>query len=254
MVTDSADIEFVDVAAAVIDTLPQWTFSAEPMLTIGKTTGEDPYLFARIQDAFRLRSGETVVLEGFDFEFRIFDSGGLFRGSFGGRGEGPGEFGEVVGLRERTEGGIASADNRCGGVTCSISIRAWCPHIRRRSVLPMAGTTMMFRSVTSGLTPRCAVFWYGSRRARGLPRINEGTVQRTPGGTLFLALASGDSTLVVDSVSARGHVRIVQSLNGTPAIWSIPEIFAPEGHWAFGPRSVALGESSGFEIRLRDPR
>ncbi|MCY4572162.1 MAG: hypothetical protein OXF01_05115, partial [Gemmatimonadetes bacterium] len=103
-----------------------------------------------------------------------------------------------------------------------------------------------------GFTGDGAVFWYGYRRAQGLPRINEGTVQRTPGGTQFLALASGDSTLVVDSVSARGNVRIVQSLNGTPAIWSIPEIFAPEGHWAFGPRSVALGESSGFEIRLRD--
>ena len=88
--------------------------------------------------------------------------------------------------------------------------------------------------------------------ARSLPRIDEGAVQRTPGGTRFLALASGDSTLVVDSVSARGHVRILQSLDGTPALWSVPEIFEPEGLWAFGPRSVALGESSGFEIRLRD--
>ena len=252
VVTDSADIEFVDVAAAVVDTLPQWTFSAEPMLTIGKTTGEDPYLFARIQDAFRLRSGETVVLEGFDFEFRIFDSNGLFRGSFGGRGEGPGEFGEVVGLRERTEGGIVVADNRLRRVT--LFDDQGVVSTIRSTVCPADGWYYNDVSLCyfGGFTGDGAVFWYGSRRARELPRIDEGTVQRTPGGTLFLALASGDSTLVVDSVSARGNVRIVQSLNGTPALWSIPEIFAPEGHWAFGPRSVALGESSGFEIRLRD--
>ena len=103
-----------------------------------------------------------------------------------------------------------------------------------------------------GFTGDGAVFWYGSRRAQGQPRIDEGTLQRTPGGTLFLALASGDSTIVVDSVSATDRARVVQSLDGMPAIWSVPEIFAPEGHWAFGPRSVALGESSGFDIRLRD--
>ena len=252
VVTDSADIEFVDVAAAVIDTLPQWTFSAEPILTIGKTTGEDPYLFARIQDAFRLRSGETVVLEGFDFEFRIFDSDGLFRGSFGGRGEGPGEFGEVVGLRKRTEGGIVVADNRLRRVT--LFDDQGVASAIRPTVCPADGWYYNDVSLCyfGGFTGDGAVFWYGSRRARGQPRIDEGTVQRTPGGTLFLALASGDSTLVVDSVSARGHVRIVQSLNGMPALWSVLEIFAPEGHWAFGPRSVALGESSGFEIRLRD--
>ena len=252
VVTDSADIELVEVGAEVIDTLPEWTFSAEPMLTIGKTTGEDPYLFARIQDAFRLRSGEIVVVEGFDFEFRVFDSDGLFRRSFGGRGEGPGEFGEIVGVRERTQGGIAVADNRLRRVTWfddqGVVSAIW------PTVCPADG--WYFNDVSlcyfGGFAGDGAVFWYGSRRAQGQPRIDEGTLQRTPGGTLFLALASGDSTIVVDSVSATDRARVVQSLDDMPAIWSVPEIFAPEGHWAFGPRSVALGESSGFEIRLRD--
>ena len=253
VVTDSADIELVEVGAEVLDTLPEWTFSPEPMLTIGRTTGEDPYLFASIQDAFRLRSGEFVVVEGFDFEFRVFGADGLHRRSFGGRGEGPGEFGEIVGLRKRTQGGIAVADNRLRRVTVfddQGAVSAIWPTVCPADGWYFDGISLCY---FGGFTGDGAVFWYGSRRAEGSrPRIDEGAVQRTPGGTRFLALASGDSTLVVDSVSGRGHVRIVRSLDGTPALWSVPEIFEPEGLWAFGPRSVALGESSGFEIRLRD--
>ncbi len=253
VVTDSADIEIVHISAEVLDTLPVWTFSAEPMLTIGKTTGEDPYLFARIQDAFRLRGGEIVVLEGFDFEFRVFGADGLFRTSFGGRGEGPGEFGEIVGLSKRAMGGIAVADNRLRRVTLfddqGVVSATW------STACPADG--WYFNDISlcyfGGFTADGAAFWYGTRRSGGRqPGIDPGALQRTPGGIRYLALRSGDSTQVIDSVSGGSRARIVQMRGGVPGLWSVPEIFAPEGYWAFGPRAVALGESARFEIRLRD--
>ncbi|MYA10582.1 MAG: hypothetical protein F4087_04685 [Gemmatimonadetes bacterium] len=253
VVTDSAGIEVVDISAEVLDALPVWTFSGEPMLTIGKTTGEDPYLFARIQDALRLPGGEIVVLEGFDFEFRIFGADGLFRASFGGRGEGPGEFGEIVGLSKRTQGGIAVADNRLRRVT--LFDDQGVVSASRSTACPADG--WYFNDISlcyfGGFTADGAAFWYGTRRSGGRqPGINPGALQRTPGGIRYLALRSGDSTQVIDSVSGRSRARVVQMRGGVPALWSVPEIFEPEGHWAFGPRSVALGESARFEIRLRD--
>lgn len=251
VVTDSADIEFVDVAAAVIDTLPQWTFSAEPMLTIGKTTGEDPYLFTRVLGALRLPSGEVVVVDGNDFEFRVFGPDGVYRTSLGGNGEGPGEFGGVVGLRKRLAGGIAAGDDELRRVTFfddQISVEATRSSSCRVNGWYFNGVAICY---FGGFTGEDAAFWYATRRSPG-PRPRMGIVQRSPGGTSYLGLGSGDSIVVVDSIPAGGRARIVESLRGVPALWSIPEIFALEGHWAFGPRSVALGESTRFEIRIRD--
>ncbi len=251
VVTDSAGIEVVDISAEVLDALPVWTFSGEPMLTIGKTTGEDPYLFARILGALRLASGEIVVVEGVGFEFRVFGPDGVHRTNRGGKGEGPGEFGGVVGLRKRLVGGIAAGDDRLRRVTFfgdEISVEGTRSSSCRVDGWYFNGVAICY---FGGFTGEDAAFWYATRRPPG-PQMRTGIVQRTPGGIRYLGLESGDSIVVVDSIPGGGWARIMQSFDGTPALWSVPEIFEPEGHWAFGPRSVALGESARFEIRLRD--
>lgn len=254
-VIDSADIELVEVGADALDSLPEWTFSAEPTLTIGNTSGEDPYLFASVLAAVRLPSDEIVVVEGFDFEFRVFGPDGVYRTSFGGRGEGPGEFGGVMAVRKRLEGGMAAGDGELRRATLfddQNSVEA-----TRSSSCRVAG--WYFRGVAvcymGGLTGDDGVFWYATRRSPGpQPGTNPRAVQRSPGGIRYLGLGSGDSLVVVDSIPAGGRARIVQSLGGVPALWSVPEVFALEGHWAFGPRTVALGESDSFEIRFRDSK
>ena len=252
-VTDSADIELVEVGARVLDNLPEWTFAAEPALTIGETSGEDPYLFARILAAARLPAGEILVVEGQDLEFRVFGPDGVYRTFFGGQGAGPGEFGGVAAVRKRLGGGISAADGELRRATFFDDQNSVAG--TRSSSCRIAG--WYFRGVAvcyfAGLTGDDGVFWYATRRSPGpQPGTNPRLVQRSPGGIRYLGVGSGDSMVVVDSIPAGGRARIVQSLGGMPALWSVPELFALEGHWAFGPRWVALGESAPFEIRFRD--
>ena len=53
-------------------------------------------MFGGVEDALRLHTGEIVIVEEFDFEFRVFGSDGGFRRAFGRMGEGPGEFKAVT--------------------------------------------------------------------------------------------------------------------------------------------------------------
>jgi len=66
--------------------------SAEPVLRIGKGREEEPYLFQSIMGAARLSDGSVVVMDWPSGEIRRFDRRGRYLLSFGGKGEGPGEF------------------------------------------------------------------------------------------------------------------------------------------------------------------
>lgn len=87
-VTDSGEVQLVEVAGRFLDSLPVWSLSAEPLVTIGERVAEDPYMFGGVEDALRLHTGEIVIVEEFDFEFRVFGSDGGFRRAFGGMGRG----------------------------------------------------------------------------------------------------------------------------------------------------------------------
>ena len=70
-----------------------WRVGSEPTVSIGALHGEDPYLFASAPDATRLSDGRIVVVEPGSVELRVFDgTSGTHLATWGGRGEGPGEF------------------------------------------------------------------------------------------------------------------------------------------------------------------
>jgi len=88
---DSAGVE------VVVSHTPQgfetpWVLTPEPILRIGKGREEEPYLFGSIGGAARLGDGSIVVLDRSSSELRRFDAQGQHLLSFGGEGEGPGEF------------------------------------------------------------------------------------------------------------------------------------------------------------------
>jgi len=72
----------------------------EPDLEIGVVDGDPAYAFTRVVAARALPDvdGEILVVEGQSQELRIFDASGAHLRTFGGAGDGPGEFGYITNL------------------------------------------------------------------------------------------------------------------------------------------------------------
>jgi hypothetical protein len=92
-VSDSAGITIVDNRGPY----DEWRLAADPDVRIGTVEGDSAYQLHRVQFAARLGDGRIVVADG-GYQVRWFDPDGLFRSATGGRGGGPGEFGNMVGF------------------------------------------------------------------------------------------------------------------------------------------------------------
>lgn len=97
---DSSGVEVVVSSSASGFETP-WRVSEVPFLRIGRTEGETPFLFQAIDGAVRLSDGSVVVLESASKELRRFGAEGEHLVSFGGFGQGPGEFLAVLGGIQR---------------------------------------------------------------------------------------------------------------------------------------------------------
>lgn len=257
-VMDSADVEVVTVDARMLDSLPEWSLSREPSLTIGEVAGDDRYLFGRIVGALRLQSGEIVVAEGVGLRLLFFGPDGVFRASVGREGEGPGDF-MAISLWRLMDGGFAVGDDRLNRITLFDEsgtlreVRTGACRSRGDSSMAALGIP---RCYFEGVAGDSTVFWAGTRYAEGRPTLRPDVVTRYSGDVRFLAYDSGDTAAVVDSIRRADHVRISQlpppGRVGAPFLWSFQELFSPDGYWAFGQHSVAVGESGRFEIRFRD--
>ena len=88
---DSAGIRIVENAKPAEESRV-WQIGPKPEFSIGVREGEDPYMLHRVRDGKKLSDGRIVIANGGDDELRIFDASGNWLESWGGRGEGPGEF------------------------------------------------------------------------------------------------------------------------------------------------------------------
>ena len=89
---DSAGIRIVENAEPPDGSRLGWTISPEPTVTIGVAEGEEPYMLYGAVDAARLGDGRIVVANIGTNELRVFDAAGIHLATWGGQGEGPGEF------------------------------------------------------------------------------------------------------------------------------------------------------------------
>ena len=89
---DSAGIRIIENASPPEGSRLLWRIGPEPTLTIGEVDGEEPYLLYGAGDATRLSDGRIVVVNGGTQELRAFDASGTHLATWGGTGEGPGEF------------------------------------------------------------------------------------------------------------------------------------------------------------------
>ena len=96
-VRDSAGISIVE-STVPGGVAPVYAEVGALELEIGVVEGDPRYAFSRIVAARTLGSGEILVAEGRAQELRVYDAEGMYVRSFGGPGEGPGEFAQVAGL------------------------------------------------------------------------------------------------------------------------------------------------------------
>lgn len=99
---DSAAIRIVESAAPVWGEGQGWQVASMPEVVIGASSspdeGRDEIPLYRVQGARFLPEGGIVVANAGTSEVLVFDAAGTLAGRFGGRGEGPGEVRNIVGL------------------------------------------------------------------------------------------------------------------------------------------------------------
>ena len=117
LVRDSAGIRIIENSPPPGDSRLPWRIGAEPVVTIGRTEGDEPYLLYIVRDALRLADGRIVVLNAGTQELRVFDGDGTHVATWGGRGDGPGEFRSLVAIEPWRGDSIAAWYGPRRGVT-----------------------------------------------------------------------------------------------------------------------------------------
>ncbi len=92
VVRDSADVRIVENPRPPSGSRLDWRVGTEPAVSIGELEGPDPYLLQWVRDALILPDGRIVVANTSTDELRVFDAQGRHLETWGGSGEGPGEF------------------------------------------------------------------------------------------------------------------------------------------------------------------
>ena len=92
LVRDSAGIHVAENARPPEGSRLAWRIGPEPTVSIGQLEGEEPYLLHWAGSFARLPDGRIMVANRGSSEVRVFDASGSHLVSWGGQGEGPGEF------------------------------------------------------------------------------------------------------------------------------------------------------------------
>lgn len=98
VIRDSAGVRIVESPRPPADSRLVWQVGAEPSVSIGSLEGEEPYLLNRVRGALTLADGRIVVVNIGADELRVFDASGRHLATWGGTGDGPGEFDDLTGL------------------------------------------------------------------------------------------------------------------------------------------------------------
>jgi len=92
-VRDSAGITIVENARPVTGSRLDWRVGEAPAVSIGSLEGDEGDMLFLVLDATRLPDGRIALANAGSSELRIFSADGVHLATWGGVGEGPGEFG-----------------------------------------------------------------------------------------------------------------------------------------------------------------
>lgn len=92
-VRDSAGVMIVENARPVTGSRLDWRVGEAPAVSIGTLEGDEGDMLFLVLDATRLPDGRIVLANAGSAELRVFSADGVHLATWGGQGEGPGEFG-----------------------------------------------------------------------------------------------------------------------------------------------------------------
>ena len=227
-VRDSAGVQIVENPRPADDSRLPWRIGPEPSVSIGALEGAEPYMLHRAYDATMLSDGRIVVANGGSGELRVFDASGTHLASWGGEGEGPGEFTY-----------LSSVEPWPGD-----SIVAWSGPRFGISVFDAQGNYgRTFTFVQDDATPPMQWFWPQSTK-------RDGTILSTHS-------PEGGDTVVVQLRDGEGEVRsafgthpgnepyIYREGDRSMLFWSI---FGREPVWALWGDLTVVGNTSRYEV------
>ena len=168
---DSAGVTIVDN----IDVPePLWRFAAEPTLTLGSDEGQAEAEFYRIVGAVRLADGNIVVGDGGSAEIRFFGPDGAHVRTVGGRGGGPGEFGDLTYLTSTTDDTLLAFDPRRSTIALFSSVGDHVRDVSWRGTPATSATDLVGRLSNGSLV----VVQYGALFVAAPEGLRDGSIVR----------------------------------------------------------------------------
>lgn len=112
---DSLGVTIVESTAPSWAEGGAWWIEEEPVLDLAETGDGDMHLFFQVRDVLRTQSGHPVVADRGSQQIRVYGADGGHIRTFGGAGEGPGEFGGLSSVVLTHTGTLLGVDYGAGG-------------------------------------------------------------------------------------------------------------------------------------------
>jgi len=244
--SSNADVTRVDSAGVIIVKSPDHIGSERrlaptPLLAIGRLDGPDEYQLFRVVGARRLSDGRIAIANAGSSEIRIYRADGRHVRSFGGEGEGPGEFTQIGRLD-------ASAED---------SLYVWDQQQLRVSVFAPDGAFV--RDFKLDAPWEGGFPGYTARFEDGTLMVSAGQlVSRPPPDGEILRRESlilrydplGHLSDTIAAFTTRGA--LIRSLEGgrSFSVYSVP--FDPGTRWALAGGGLHYAYGPAFEVRTND--
>jgi hypothetical protein len=233
-VRDSAGIRIVENFAPVWSDTGGWRLDSIPTVEIGAGLGDATNELFRVRNVELLEDGHIMVANGGTAQLLVLDSAGNFVRTIGDRGEGPGEFWDVLGMY------------RCAGDTLVVN------EGHRVSVLDPRGRFVRARRVDVSMGPGGSEIGAVSSDCSAvlLQFVSydyppQGRVGGIPSALIWTRLDDG----LRDTVATFPALEVVGKVIQGRAVGVILP-WGKDAIWAVGDDRVYLGLSDRFEIRV----
>ena len=220
VVRDSAGIVIVENERSALDARLGWVVGSEPTVIIGTAGGDPAYELFRVGGATRLSDGRIVVANAGTGELRVYDPDGLHLASWGGQGDGPGEFGPMApgGLEPWPGDSLMARDAFSGRISIFAADGTF-----GRALRPEGGYALVVGSLTGGSVFAATLTTYagGPPGASELvrPDVEYGILEADGSVLRDLGAYPGSELYVVNTANGPRPRRYPFSRNAYPLVW-----------------------------------